>query len=175
MPRIDAFAVAVFDRVEHEQPAAVFARRVLDFLHQRRGETRFACAAMDKQLLHVAAMRLIGRRVEAQLHRALDTPVDLRRKQNGFPVRDFAGHAVEVLLRFTLAERRHEAHGGAAVYAIGQHAGQFADRGFRSGRIQFDDLARPRHAYFPVLRLRMASVRRRSALSLMKPCASFWS
>ena len=44
-----------------------------------------------------------------------------------------------------------------------------------SGRIEFDDFARPRHVYFPLLRLRMASVRRRSAFSLMKPCASFWS
>lgn len=31
----------------------------------------------------------------------------------------------------------------------------------------------PRFYYFPSLRLRMASVRRRKALSLIKPCASF--
>jgi len=37
-------------------------------------------------------------------------------------------------------------------------------------------MAKPLKApYFPALRLRMARVRRRSAFSLMKPAASFWS
>src|ERR1043165_4970574 len=70
--------------IEHQQCAPARLRLSLRAFHQSRAEAVLARRAMHQQLLDVAAMRLVWRHVEAELHGADDAAAELCGHQNGF-------------------------------------------------------------------------------------------
>ena len=101
---------------------------------------RLARRAMHQQLLDVAAMRLVRRHVETELHGADDAAVELGRDQHGLAARDRRDHLLEELRRVVAAKRQHEADARAAFDAIDEDVGEFIDRGLRGRGIEDQNL-----------------------------------
>jgi len=91
---------------------------------------------MHQRFLDVGAMRLIGRRIQAELDGADDPAVQPRHQQYGVPRGDRRRHSPEERQRLVMRERRHEADGSAAFNTIDQHIGELIQRGVGDGRIE---------------------------------------
>ena len=96
--------------------------------------------AMGQQLLDVAAMRLVRRHVEAELHGADDAAIEPGGEQHRLVARHGRDHLLEEFRSVIVAERQHEADARAAFDAIDKHIGEFLDRSMRGRRIEEQNL-----------------------------------
>ena len=122
--------------VQHQQPAAMAPRFLLNPRHQRRCNAAAARGAMHQCFLDVGAMRLIGRRIEAELDGTDDFAVQPRRQQYGVTRSHRRRDFPEERQRLRMRERRHEADGSATLDAIDQHFGELIQRGLGNRCVQ---------------------------------------
>jgi hypothetical protein len=101
---------------------------------------------VHQQLLDLAAVRLIRRRVETELHGTHDAAIEARGEQHGFPARNGRDRLLEKLRRIVAAIGQHEIDRSAAGHAILQHAGQLGDGSHCCGGIENDNLGLFAHA-----------------------------
>ena len=127
-------------RIEHQQrPAARFRLR-FGARHQRDANAAIARRAMHQQLPDVAAMRLVRRHVETELHGADNAAVELGCDQHGLAARDRGDHLLEERDAIGATKRQHEADACAAFDAVDEDVGEFIDRGLRGRGIENQDL-----------------------------------
>ena len=81
-------------------------------------------------------MRLIGRRIQSELHRADNPAAEPRRQQHGVARGNRARNFAKECQRLLMRERRHEADAGAAFYTVDQYRRQLIQRGIRNRRIE---------------------------------------
>ena len=82
------------------------------------------------------AMRLVGRRVEAELNGADDLAVELRGTAARYRRARPSVHLPEEDDRLVMPERRHETDAGAAFDAVDQHVGELIERAVRDRRLE---------------------------------------
>ena len=117
-PSIEPLGIAA-RRVEHEQPFAELAGKILCGAQHRCSDASTPRAAMHQHLGQICAVRLVLREVEDQLHRADDAGAVLGDEERALATR--AAPRRDAKTRPPCrAERTHEAHGRAAVHAIDQ-------------------------------------------------------
>src|SRR5262245_48079012 len=91
---------------------------------------------MNQKLVDVGPVRLVWRRLDAELYGADDAPIVARGEQDDFSALDPVGDCVKERARLVMRVRRHEAHRGAALDAVHQDGGELVERGTHRRGIQ---------------------------------------
>jgi hypothetical protein len=79
-------------------------------------------------------MRLVGRRIEPQLHGANNPAVEACREKNGIAGHNAGFDLVEETARLSQRKRRHEIDAGAACNTINENFRKFVERAVANRR-----------------------------------------
>jgi hypothetical protein len=140
LPRIQAIAITVRDRIEHQQRLASAESAPLGRGEERRTDTSPPRSSMHQHFRDVPAMRLIFRLMQNDLNRADDrSRCVFRGQHHSLAARRTRGNAVPERLRFGAGHWEHEADGRATFHTVNQHVAQLLNLAITEG-LQTSDI-----------------------------------